>query len=140
VSRRLAQIAAAALVLAGAEARALDATLSVDAATSLTIEVDAIGTASGPVAVTGDVEVKIHVDDHPTFGTVAIAVTPTGGRLFVGYLSFNPSFGSHVSLSLSTLGLEAAPDGSPVPATPTGPGTAQAPLAGIGFVVEVQWT
>jgi hypothetical protein len=136
VRGRLACIAWIAVGLAGVDAQALDATLSVASATSLAIEVDAIGTASGPVAVSGDVELKIHVADHPSFGAVATAVTPTGGRLFVGNLSFSPSFGSHVSLSLSTTGLEAAPDGPPVPATATGPGTAQVPLDGMGFALD----
>jgi hypothetical protein len=136
MSRRLARVAALAIGLAAFEAQALEATLSVAPATSLSVAVDAIGTASGPVTVTGDVDVTVHVADHPSFGTVATAVTPRAGRLYVGNLSFNPSFGSHVTLSLSTSGLEAAPDGPPVAATPTGPGTAQAPLDGIGFVLD----
>lgn len=134
--RRLAQIAALAIGVAGFEAQALEGTLSVATGSSLSVAVDAIGTASGPVTVTGDVEITIHVADHPTFGTVATAMRPRAGRLFVGNLSFSPSFGSHVSLSLSTAGLEAAPDGPPVAAAATGSGTAQASLDGIGFVLD----
>ena len=136
MSRRLARIAALAVGLIGIEARALEATLSVDPATSLTIGLDAIGTASGPVVVSGNVEVTIHVTNHPTFGTVATVVTPTGGRLFVGNLGFSPSFGSHVSLSFATASLQAVPDGPAVVATPIGPGTARAPLNGIGVVLD----
>jgi hypothetical protein len=136
VRRGLARGAALVIGLAGFEAQALEATLGVDPATSLAIGVDAIGTASGPVAVSGDVEITIHLADHPGFGTVATATRPRGGRLFVGNLSFNAGFGSHVSLALSTVGVEAVPDGPPVPATPTGAGTAQAPLAGIGLIFD----
>lgn len=141
MSRRLARIAALAIGLAGFEARAveLEATLDVDPATSLTIALDAIGTASGPVVVSGDVEITLLVSNHPTFGTVATVVTPTGGRLFVADLGFSPSFGNlgnHVSLSFATASLAAAPDGPAVSATPIGPGTASAPLDGIGVVLD----
>ena len=136
MSRRLAPIAALAIGLVGFEARALEATLSVDPATSLSIALDAIGTASGPVVLSGDVEITLHVTDHPTFGTVATLVIPTGGLLFVDDLSFSPSFGSHVSLSFATASLEATPDGPAASATPIGPGTARAPLDGIGVVVD----
>ena len=107
-----------------------------DPATSLTIALDAIGTASGPVVVTGDVEITLQVTNHPTFGTVATILLPSGGRLFVADLGFSPSFGSHVSLSFATASLAAAPDGPAVSATPIGPGTASAPLDGIGVVLD----
>jgi hypothetical protein len=117
-------------------AGALEGTLLVNPATSLTATLDAIDVVSVPVAVSGSAAVSIQVADDPVLGTVATGAQVTAGRLFLGDFGFALGFGDYVQLQVATSGIEAQPAGPAAPASPTGPGTSSVLLDGFGLRLE----